>query len=74
MDGWYLGNLLFGGLIGLIVDAANGSMYKLTPDQVIAQMGKVTAMNDDMDGKLYIGVTLTPDPAWERIGTLRKAE
>lgn len=37
MDGWLLGNLLIGGLIGIIIDASNGSMYKLTPDQVIAQ-------------------------------------
>ncbi|MBU2712004.1 hypothetical protein KCG35_13115 [Zooshikella sp. WH53] len=30
VDGWYWGNLLFGGLIGmLIVDPATGAMYKL---------------------------------------------
>jgi hypothetical protein len=30
MDGWYLGNLLFGGLIGfLIIDPATGAMFKL---------------------------------------------
>ena len=30
MNGWYVGNLLFGGLIGLlIVDPATGAMYKL---------------------------------------------
>lgn len=30
LDGWYWGNLLFGGLIGmLIVDPATGAMYKL---------------------------------------------
>lgn len=30
LDGWYFGNLLFGGLIGmLIVDPATGAMYKL---------------------------------------------
>ncbi len=30
MDGWYVGNLLFGGLIGmLIVDPATGAMWKL---------------------------------------------
>ena len=30
MSGWYLGNLLFGGIIGLIVDAANGAMWHRT--------------------------------------------
>jgi len=32
MDGWYIGNLVFGGLIGfLIVDPATGAMWKLDP-------------------------------------------
>jgi len=30
LDGWYFGNILFGGIIGmLIVDPATGAMYKL---------------------------------------------
>jgi hypothetical protein len=31
MSGWYLGNIVFGGIIGLIVDAANGAMYNRSP-------------------------------------------
>ena len=32
MDGWYWGNFLFGGLIGMLaVDPATGAMYKLPP-------------------------------------------
>jgi hypothetical protein len=33
-NGWFLGNLIFGGIIGIVVDAATGSMYKLSPAQV----------------------------------------
>ncbi|VAW87261.1 hypothetical protein MNBD_GAMMA16-363 [hydrothermal vent metagenome] len=34
LDGWYWGNIFFGGLIGmLIVDPATGAMYKL-PDRI----------------------------------------
>jgi hypothetical protein len=30
LDGWYFGNILLGGLIGmLIIDPATGAMYKL---------------------------------------------
>ncbi len=30
LDGWYFGNILFGGLVGmLIIDPATGAMYKL---------------------------------------------
>lgn len=39
VSGWYWGNIVFGGLIGmLIVDPATGAMYKL-PDFVSADMG-----------------------------------
>jgi hypothetical protein len=35
VDGWYFGNLLFGGLIGFIfVDPATGAMYTLKPNEL----------------------------------------
>jgi hypothetical protein len=75
MDGWFLGNIIFGGIIGIIVDASNGSMYKLTPDQVISQMGRPTVMNTtELDDKIYIAVTLNVDPSWEKISTLEKVQ
>jgi len=74
VDGWFFGNVLFGGIIGIIIDASNGSMYKLNPDQVVAQMNRTTAMNVSEDGKIYIGVTLDPDPTWEKIGELEKVD
>ena len=38
MDGWYVGNILFGGLIGLlIVDPITGAMYKL-PERFVVDM------------------------------------
>ena len=43
ISGWYWGNILFGGLIGmLIVDPATGAMYKL-PESISADMGKPVA-------------------------------
>lgn len=82
LDGWFFGNLLFGGIIGIIVDASNGAMYKLDPKQVIAQMaaektpGASTSVSPEVKEKdrLYIAVTLTPDPSWTKIGTLQKSE
>ena len=56
MDGWYIGNLLFGGLLGfLIIDPATGAMWKL-PDRHELQLYRpgeappapvVTAYDDD---------------------------
>ena len=35
LSGWYWGNIVFGGLIGmLIVDPATGSMWNLSPDKI----------------------------------------
>ncbi len=40
MNGWYFGNLLFGGIIGmLIIDPATGAMYKL-PEKMNVGMDK----------------------------------
>ena len=38
MSGWYLGNVIFGGIIGLIVDAANGAMYNRKPERIDATL------------------------------------
>lgn len=47
LDGWYVGNLLFGGLIGfLIVDPATGAMYKL-PESSAATLRSATAAAPD---------------------------
>ena len=48
IDGWYFGNILFGGLIGmLIVDPATGAMWKL-PENVntsFTSLASVTSEN-----------------------------
>jgi len=51
-DGWIWGNILFGGIIGIIVDFSNGAAYKLSPDELTAslnatgQSGMVTEKGD----------------------------
>jgi hypothetical protein len=35
LDGWYIGNIVFGGLIGmLIVDPATGAMWKIENEHI----------------------------------------
>jgi hypothetical protein len=42
MSPWYLGNVLIGGLVGLIVDAANGAMWhRTTPTNATKENGEV---------------------------------
>ena len=72
VSGWVVGNIIFGGLIGLAVDAATGGMYKLSPEQVSAQLDQQTAgqaIQTD-EGTIFITVVLQPDPGWEQIGSL----
>lgn len=39
LNGWYFGNIVFGGLIGfLIVDPVTGAMWTLSPRTVVAQL------------------------------------
>lgn len=70
-NAWYIGNILFGGLIGIIIDPITGAMYNLSPDQVNAQMNKGTAFKSN--GKdIYVAVALNIDPSWEKVGQLEK--
>lgn len=70
-NAWYLGNILFGGLIGLIIDPITGAIYNLTPDQINAQMTQGTAFVESKNG-LYIAVSLEIDENWEKIGQLER--
>ena len=41
VDGWIFGNILFGGLIGLAIDAGSGGMYHLKPNVVNVELKPV---------------------------------
>jgi hypothetical protein len=69
-SGWVWGNIVFGGLIGLAVDASTGGMYKLTPTQVQQTLDEETAAKGAED-TVFIAVVMEPKPDWKRIGQLR---
>jgi PEGA domain. len=71
-SGWVWGNLVFGGIPGLAIDAISGGLYKLTPEQIAAQLARQGASIEKSDDTIYIGVVLQPDPEWERVGTLTR--
>jgi hypothetical protein len=46
VNGWYFGNLLFGGAIGmLVIDPATGAMYRISQRDVQAALVEVTAFD-----------------------------
>jgi hypothetical protein len=72
VSGWVWGNIVFGGLIGLAVDAISGGLYNLTPEQVsgtlLANSAKVVPMRDG----LYVIVVLKPQPEWRKVAQLER--
>lgn len=69
-SGWVWGNIIFGGLIGLVVDASTGGMYKLTPEQIGAQLASTGAEVVLSEDSIYLFVTLSADADWELVGFL----
>ena len=69
-SGWVWGNIVFGGLIGLAVDAISGGLYKLKPEQVEAELAS-QGMGSRLQGSdIIITVVLEPNPDWEKVGNL----
>ncbi len=71
-SGWVWGNLVFGGIPGLAVDAITGGLYKLTPEQIAAELTRTDLVAELADDRLVILVTLRPDAAWERVGVIER--
>ncbi|HEX5872072.1 MAG TPA: PEGA domain-containing protein [Longimicrobium sp.] len=68
VSGWVWGNLVFGGIPGLAIDAITGGLYKLTPTEVNATLARPTAT---LNGQaLMIAVVLSADPSWEKVGQM----
>lgn len=45
-NGWYLGNILFGGIIGFIIDPITGAMFNLSEIDVNAKLEMVTPLDE----------------------------
>ena len=82
VSGWVWGNILFGGLIGLAVDAIDGGLYYLQPEEIRGELRKadqpeavpakatVPSASISTDHGLVIAVVSRPNPKWQRIGQL----
>lgn len=52
-NGWIWGNLLFGGVIGLIVDFSNGAAKKLEPNEIHVDLVSVSSAGYGSSTDLY---------------------
>lgn len=71
-SGWVWGNILFGGLIGLAVDAISGGLYKLTPEQVEAKLGSESGSYKLEDNTIYVFLLKEPSMDFQLIGQMKK--
>ena len=73
VSGWVWGNVVFGGIIGLVVDAASGGLYKLTPEQITATMaaGNLMTSQEKGDG-IFVAVVLKPQSDWIKVAQLQR--
>ena len=74
LDGWYIGNVLFGGILGLlIIDPATGAMWKLD-ENLMVSLGKMNemSMNEEAgDAQSLAFMTLDQVPAHLRENMVR---
>jgi hypothetical protein len=55
INGWYFGNILFGGLIGMLaVDPSTGAMYTLKPDAVQAALASLKVSRNHGEQSLTV--------------------
>jgi hypothetical protein len=72
IDGWYFGNIIFGGVIGLlIIDPATGAMWTLSPRDVdVALKQHVTNIRAEKGGVVVILRRDVPDELVARLVTV----
>ncbi|GFE82957.1 hypothetical protein GCM10011487_49570 [Steroidobacter agaridevorans] len=71
MSGWYWGNLLVGGLIGMLaVDPATGAMWNITPDKIDRKLasGQAALIKNKTGFVVVLESELTPA---ERVAMVR---
>lgn len=71
VDAWIAGNIVFGGVIGLAVDAITGGMYKLSPEEIMAELKSATYTSQVAKGDVVVFVTMEPKAEWARIGNMK---
>ncbi|NQX84500.1 MAG: PEGA domain-containing protein [Flavobacteriaceae bacterium] len=72
-NAWYIGNIAFGGLIGIIIDPITGAIHKLKPEEIDGSPKSGTTYTSE-NGKLFINISMDVDPSSEKVGQLKKSE
>jgi hypothetical protein len=73
INGWYVGNIVFGGFIGwLVVDPLTGAMWALDAEQVSGTLAETVAMDETSSPQLRIvALDSVPESARSRMIQVR---
>jgi len=74
VSGWVWGNIVFGGLIGLAIDAIDGAFYNLSPEQVSATLAANHASASKTGDGIFLFAVLKPEPGWVKVGQLQATQ
>ena len=69
---WYLGNILIGGTVGIIVDTITGAMFKLKPEEIDGNLKSGTTFKTE-SGNIFLMISMDIDPNWVKVGQLEKS-
>ena len=72
VSGWAWGNIIFGGLIGLAVDAGTGGLYKLSPEQLNTTLAKKSASIAPTKDGIYVVMVPAAPKEWLKVGQLTR--
>ncbi len=61
---WVWGNIIFGGLVGVAVDAISGGLYKLSPEQLAASLTTQSASVTPARNGFYVVLVPHADASW----------
>lgn len=70
-SGWMAGNILVGGIIGIIIDAASGGMYVLSPEKASVDLEETKTAKS---GQFKIRVAMNVQDDLPKIGQLESVK
>lgn len=68
LDGWYFGNILIGGIIGmLIIDPATGAMWKIDTTNIHRDLDDNVTASKKEEGLMIMAISDVPDHLKEKL-------
>jgi len=71
VSGWMFGNFFLGGIIGIAIDATDGAMYNLTPEQTYQQSMNAGMRYTPKSHTITVFLVKKANKHWQKIGQFR---